>query len=79
MTYHEFATPDSLAELARVVDPGGRVVTVDWTADGDGESGPPREERYALQDAVAGFSDAGFRVVRDESRRETFVCVAVAE
>jgi ubiquinone/menaquinone biosynthesis C-methylase UbiE len=79
MTYHEFATPDSLAELARVVRAGGRVVTVDWTADGDGEGGPPREERYALQDAVAGFAEAGFRIARAESRRETFVCVAVAE
>jgi ubiquinone/menaquinone biosynthesis C-methylase UbiE len=79
MTYHEFATPESLAELARVVRPGGRVVTVDWSADGDGDGGPPREERYALQDAVADLSAAGFRVARAESRRETFVCVAVAE
>lgn len=76
MTYHEFAEEAALAELSRVVRPGGRVVTVDWTADGDGDAGPPTDERYRLGDAVSAFAAAGFRTVRAETRRETFVHVA---
>lgn len=76
MTYHEYASDDALAELARVVRPGGRVVTVDWTAVGAGDDGPPTDERFALGDCVAAFEAAGFRVTRAESRTETFACVA---
>ncbi|MFC7137233.1 class I SAM-dependent methyltransferase [Halobaculum litoreum] len=76
MTYHEYASDASLAELARVVRPGGRVVTVDWTRDGPGEAGPPRDERFGVGDAASAFEDAGFTVERAETRRETFVCVA---
>lgn len=76
MTYHEYASEDSLAELARVLGPSGHLVTVDWSADGEGADGPPREERFALGDAVSALGTAGFTVTRAESRRETFVCVA---
>jgi ubiquinone/menaquinone biosynthesis C-methylase UbiE len=73
MTYHEFATDESLAELARVVRPGGRVVTVDWSARGDGTDGPPTDERYDLGHAVSAFADAGFVTTDAAERRETFV------
>jgi len=76
MTYHEYASDESLAELARVVRPGGRVVTVDWTADGPGEVGPPRDERFGVGDAASAFEDAGFTVERAETRTDTFVLVA---
>lgn len=76
MTYHEYAGEASLAELARVVRPGGRVVTADWTAGGSGEEGPPTDERFALGDAVAAFEDAGFTAERAETRVETFLLVA---
>lgn len=76
MTYHEYAGEESLAALARVVRPGGRVVTVDWTAAGSGEAGPPTDERFALGDAVAAFEGAGFTVERAETRVETFLLVA---
>ncbi|WP_277555643.1 class I SAM-dependent methyltransferase [Halobaculum limi] len=76
MTYHEYAGEDSLAELARVVAPGGRVVTVDWTRSGSGDAGPPTDERFAVGDAASAFEDAGFSVERAETRTETFVCVA---
>ncbi|QLG61819.1 class I SAM-dependent methyltransferase [Halorarum salinum] len=76
MTYHEYAGDGSLAELARVVRPGGRVVTVDWTAEGSGADGPPTDERFALGEAVTAFEDAGFTVKRAETRVETFLLVA---
>jgi ubiquinone/menaquinone biosynthesis C-methylase UbiE len=78
MTFHEFAGPSSLAELARTLRPGGRVVTVDWSGTGDGDAGPPRAERYDLGEAVAQLTDAGFTVERATERVETFVCVARA-
>jgi ubiquinone/menaquinone biosynthesis C-methylase UbiE len=76
MTYHEFASDESLAELARVLRPGGRLVHVDWSADGPGEEGPTPDERYGLDHAVSLHTDHGFEIVRTEGRTETFVCVA---
>ncbi len=76
MTFHEYATESALAELARVVRPGGRVVTVDWTRHGDGESGPPLAERYGAGEAATFFADAGFTVERAADRLETMFVVA---
>jgi len=78
MTYHEFATPPALAELSRVLAPGGRVVTVDWTSRGDDVSGPPTDERYHVDHAVDSFEAAGFGVERADERPETFLVVATA-
>lgn len=75
-TYHEFATDDALAELARVLGSGGRVGVADWSAEGRGEEGPSTAERFAAADARAAFEDAGFTVTRAEERRETFVLAA---
>lgn len=77
MTYHEFATDAALAELARVVRPGGRVVTLDWSREGIGTDGPPVDERFALADAVEAFEAAGFRTVDATTRSETFLFSAV--
>ncbi|MEZ3116689.1 class I SAM-dependent methyltransferase [Halobaculum sp. MBLA0147] len=76
MTFHEFATDAALSDLARVVRPGGRVVTVDWSRHGSGESGPPRAERFGAGDAATFFADAGFTVERATERTETFLAVA---
>ena len=61
MTYHEFASDASLAELARVVRPGGHVVTVDWSARGDGADGETPPAEMVLQE------DGTLRVWYDES------------
>ena len=76
MTYHEFSGADAMAELARVVRPGGRVVTIDWTRAGPGEEGPPLAERHDLGHAVSALTDAGFTVDHGVSRTETFCCRA---
>ncbi len=78
MTYHEFATPEALATVRRALASGGCLVTVDWTARGEGESGPPVKERFDADEAATALADAGFEVVRVEERVETFVAVAVA-
>ncbi len=79
MTYHEFASPESLAEVARVIRPGGVLVTVDWSTDGEGEAGPPRDERFGIDDAVEDLTTAGFEIVRADDRPETFLVVARTE
>lgn len=76
MTFHEFAGEGALAEVARVLGPGGRLVVADWTANGAGESGPPVGERFDRDEAVDLLDDAGFEVVRADERPETFFVVA---
>lgn len=73
MTYHEFATPEALDELARTLAPDGSLAIADWTAEGTGEDGPPLDERYALGDARAALTAADFTVERGEERVDTFV------
>ncbi|WP_135853929.1 class I SAM-dependent methyltransferase [Halorussus salinus] len=92
MTFHEFAGDghgDGAAdragaddrsgaevEVARVLREGGRFVVGDWSANGDGESGPPVGERYDRDEAVELLENAGFSVVRADERPETFFVVA---
>jgi len=78
MTYHEFASDAAVAELARVLRPGARLVVFDWSADGDGEAGPPTDERFGVDDAVAALEEGGFEVVQATTRTETFALVALA-
>lgn len=79
MTYHEFATPTSLAEVRRVLAPDGLFVAVDWSAASSGETGPPTEERFDLDDAREHLTEAGFAVERAEARPETFLVTARPE
>jgi hypothetical protein len=73
MTFHEFATEASMTEVARVLAPGARFGVADWSANGRGEAGPPREERYDLAAAKEMAEAAGLTVVHGSERRETFV------
>lgn len=79
MTFHELCTPAGLAEIARVLRPGGRFVNVDWSADGEGVDGPPLAERQSAASAATLVREAGLDVVRAEERPETFVLVAVKQ
>jgi ubiquinone/menaquinone biosynthesis C-methylase UbiE len=75
-TFHEFADEAALAELRRVLAPGGRVGVADWSGDGAGNAGPPRAERFAASEAESMFEAAGFAVDAVSERRETFTLAA---
>lgn len=75
MTHHEYASEESFGELARVLRPGGRLVTIDWSADGEGESGPPVDERFDSDDAVRQLEVNGFVIESAIVRPETFAIV----
>jgi len=77
MTYHEFASEAALAEVARVLRPGARLVIADWSGDGEGEAGPPLDDRFGGDEAVTALRGAGFDIERRANRPETFVVVAV--
>jgi ubiquinone/menaquinone biosynthesis C-methylase UbiE len=76
MVFHEAATERSLAELYRVLAPDGRFVAVDWSAAGRGEAGPPRSDRFDVDEASQLLSAAGFTVETARERGETFLVVA---
>ena len=78
MTFHEFGTPAAIAELARVLATDARLAIFDWSADGDGDDGPPVDERYDADDAVEMLETAGFVVEDASTRTETFAVVARA-
>ncbi|MFC7020623.1 MULTISPECIES: class I SAM-dependent methyltransferase [Haloarcula] len=78
MTFHEFASPEALTELRRVLADGGRVVTVDWSANGTGDAGPHMDERFSAAETGAQFEAAGFDVPVTQERPDTLLVVAVA-
>lgn len=77
MTYHEFADDRALAELARVCAPGATVAIADWTATGDGEAGPPLDERFSGGEAHDALVRHDFEITSFAERRETFLLTAV--
>lgn len=78
MTFHEICTPTGLEEISRVLRPNGRLVSVDWSAVGEGEAGPPKDDLQSAESATTLVEDAGLVVERAEERPETFVLVARA-
>lgn len=80
MTHHEYATAESMAEIERVIRPGGRFVLIDWSRTGDGNDGPPVEERYSPKTIVDQLQNAGFDITTVRERPETVaVCAIVVE
>jgi len=54
----------TLAELARGLAPGGRLVICDWAPEGDRVSGPPVKIRASAAAVETALSDAGWSSVR---------------
>ncbi|WP_430506446.1 class I SAM-dependent methyltransferase [Haloparvum sp. PAK95] len=79
MTYHEFASERALEEIVRVLRPTGRLVVADWSAAGDGEAGPPVDERYDADAVVTALRGVGLEVEFRASRPETFLVVGVLD
>jgi ubiquinone/menaquinone biosynthesis C-methylase UbiE len=79
MTYHEVASDDALAELARAMRPGGRLVVADWSGGGEGEAGPPLTERYDLDTVTRALAGAGFEMELATDRPETLFVAAVRD
>jgi ubiquinone/menaquinone biosynthesis C-methylase UbiE len=78
MTFHESTTPQAVADLHRVLGAGAPLVVVDWSSEGNGESGPPLSERFDARQAREFVADAGLRVESAAERSETFHLVARA-
>lgn len=76
MTFHEFAGTGAMAEIGRVLRPGGRFVAVDWSAAGEGEAGPTRADRHDLASARELVEGSAFQISVGRERLETFVLVA---
>lgn len=79
MTYHEFASADAIEEIARVLEPGGRLVLVDWAATGTGDRGPPLTDRFTAEAAADTLGAAGFEIEHVAVRPETFLLIASIE
>ena len=77
MTLHEFVGEDAVREVARVLSPGGRLTIADWSARGEGDVGPPTDERLDAETAAETIATAGFEISRAEERSETFFVIAV--
>jgi hypothetical protein len=78
MTFHEFATGESVAELGRIISESGPLVVVDWSAAGSGDHGPPLEERYDVLEAMELLETAGFEISYARERVDTFLAVVTA-
>lgn len=76
MTHHEYADDETLTEVARVLRPDGRLVTIDWSADGSGEDGPPLDERFGSATVATQLERVGLTIESIRDRPETFAVVA---
>lgn len=76
MTHHEYMSQSAMEEIARVLRPGGRLVTIDWSASGYGEDGPPLDERYDPEAIATHLEEVGFSILDRRERPETVAITA---
>jgi ubiquinone/menaquinone biosynthesis C-methylase UbiE len=79
MTAHELPLAATLSELRRVLGAGGRFVIADWSAEGAGEAGPPRDERLSAAELRESLTAAGFSVDSAVERGETLLVAATRD
>ena len=58
---HEIRGETALAEMGRLLAPGGFVLVVDWERGRDRDFGPPDELLYSREEAESVLRDAGLR------------------
>lgn len=58
---HEIRGETALAEMRRLLAPGGYVLVVDWERGRERELGPPDELLYSREEAESELSEAGLR------------------
>lgn len=78
MTYHELGE-GAVSEIQRVLEEDGVFAVADWSADGEGDGGPPIGERKTLGTVLNELHDSGFVVDRASERTETFVVRAFVD
>lgn len=68
--FHELTPPDPLlAEIRRVLRPGGKLMIIDWEKDSRAcEQGPPLDHRVSTSTVMSQLKSAGFLDVKEVDR-----------
>ncbi len=69
---------EALAELSKLVKPGGYALFIDWNADADRPVGPPNDHVYTLDEAEARVRASGLNVMWSQTLAYHFAIAASA-